>query len=70
MSRCELSVRGHLSASLVELIRARFDDVSTRTGAGPTTTLIVGGLDPAAERALVTLLWDAGHDVIEMHSTR
>ena len=30
----------------------------------------VEGLDPAAERALLTLLRDTGHDVIEMHARR
>jgi len=32
--------------------------------------VVVGGLDPASQRALLTLLWDTGHDVISMRSTR
>jgi hypothetical protein len=67
MSRCELKVRGRLPESVVELIRARFGDVVAR---GEETVLIVAGIDPAAERALLTLLWDAGHDVVSMRSTR
>ena len=41
-----------------------------RRGPGQGTTLVVDGLDPAAERALMTLLWDSGHDVVSMRSTR
>ena len=37
---------------------------------GPGTTLVVDGLDPAAERALMSLLWDGGHDVVSMRFTR
>jgi hypothetical protein len=70
MSRCELSISGPLADSLLELIRSRFGQVTTRPEAGPSTTVIIGGLDPASERALLTLLWDTGHDVISMRSTR
>ena len=70
MSRCELSVGGPLADSLLELIRSRFGEVTTRPDAGPSTTMIVCGLDPASERALLTLLWDTGHDVVSMRSTR
>lgn len=70
MSRCELSVGGQLADSLLELIRSRFGEVTTRPGPGLSTTLIIGGLDPASERALLTLLWDTGHDVVSMRSTR
>jgi len=70
VSRCELSISGPLAAALLDLITTRFGEVTTRAGAGPGTTLIVDGLDPAAERALLTLLWDTGHDVLSMRSTR
>jgi hypothetical protein len=68
MSRCELVVGGQLAGPLLDLIRSRFGEVTTRpeeTG----TTVIVGGMDPASQRALLTLLWDTGHDVISMRST-
>jgi hypothetical protein len=68
--RCELSISGQLAGSLLELIRSRFGDVTTRPAAGSSTTMIVVGLDPASERALLTLLWDTGHDVVSMRSTR
>jgi hypothetical protein len=70
MLRCELCVSGPLADSLLDLIRSRFGEVTTRLEAGPSTTVIIGGLDPASERALMTLLWDTGHDVISMRSTR
>ena len=70
MSRCELCLRGQLAESLLELISDRFGAVTTRPGPELNTTVIVGGLDPASERALLNLLWDTGHDVISMRSTR
>ncbi|GLY99043.1 hypothetical protein [Actinoplanes sp. NBRC 103695] len=69
MSTYELSVRGRLADSLLDLIRNRFGE-ATAFPDGLVTTLNVGGLDPASERALLTLLWDTGHDVIAMRSTR
>ena len=70
MSHCEVSVGGQLADSLLEVIRSRFGDVTTHAGAGLGATLIVRGLDPASERALLTLLWDTGHDVVAMRCTR
>jgi hypothetical protein len=70
MSRCEINVGGQLADTLLELISSRFGEITTRPGAGPSTTVIINGLDPASQRALLTLLWDTGHDVISMRSTR
>ena len=69
MSRSELTIRGRLAESAARLIASRFDAVSTHE-ADALTTLIVEGIDPAAERALLNLLWDTGHDVVGMQSTR
>lgn len=69
MSRFEIGVDGQLAESLVELIRSRFGEVTTRCLATGTTVTVVG-LDPASERALLTLLWDTGHDVVSTRSTR
>jgi hypothetical protein len=46
------------------LIRTRFDHVSAPGADG--TTLVVDDLDQAAVRALLTLLWDAGHEVLSL----
>ena len=53
-----LTVRGPVPGSLTDTIRTRFDRVSL------DTVLVVDDVDQAAVRALLTLLWDAGHDVI------
>jgi len=53
-----LTVRGPVPGSLTDTIRTRFDRVSLGT------VLVVDDVDQAAVRALLTLLWDAGHDVI------
>jgi hypothetical protein len=69
MSRFEIGVDGPLAEPLLDVIRNRFGEVTTRR-AGAATTVTVVGLDPAAERALLTLLWDTGHDVRSTRSTR
>jgi hypothetical protein len=58
-TRCEVTLRGPLSRSLLEVVRARFDHVSTPTA----TVLVVETVDQPAVRALLTLLWDADHEV-------
>ena len=68
MSRFELRVNGPLASWVVELIDTRFEGVVASLGAN--TTVIVTGIDPAAERALLNLLWDAGYDVVSMNATR
>ena len=70
MPSCEITVRGAVPQSLVELISTRFDGLHAAHTPGPDTVLVVQSIDAAAERALLTLLWDAGHDVRSMRSTR
>ena len=60
-TRSELALRGPLSSALLQLIRTRFDQVSV--SAADCSVLIIGDLDQASVRALLTLLWDAGHEV-------
>ena len=62
--RCELTVSGQVARSVVAAMRARFDVVSTRTA--DDTVLTVGVADQAAVRALLIILWDAGHEVVAM----
>jgi hypothetical protein len=66
-TRRELILRGPPSPALMELIRSRFE-VSAPDGESPV--LILEGLDQAAVRALLTLLWDAGHEVVSMTPLR
>jgi 2-keto-3-deoxy-6-phosphogluconate aldolase len=69
MSALELSLRGPVAERVAEQIRSRFGEIAIRTGAAPGTVLVVQGVDPAAQRALLILLWDTGHDVLAMHAS-
>jgi hypothetical protein len=60
-TRSELTLRGPVSGALLGLIRTRFDQVSM--SATDRSVLIIEDLDQASTRALLTLLWDAGHEV-------
>ncbi|GAA1843455.1 hypothetical protein GCM10009836_23520 [Pseudonocardia ailaonensis] len=64
--RYELTVRGTLAQDVLEVIRSRFDRVSATCG--NRSVLVVDDLDQAAVRALLTLLWDTGHELLEMRS--
>ena len=70
MHRFELRVKGRLAESIAALIDTRFDHVVTTPEDGPNTSIVVEGLDPSAERALLNLLWDTGHEVISTRSIR
>jgi hypothetical protein len=65
-TRFEVTLRGPLSRSLLGVIRTRFDHVSTPAGDG--TVLVVGSIDQAALRALLTLLWDADHEILALRA--
>jgi hypothetical protein len=67
-TRCELTLRGPLSQALLGVIRTRFDHVSAPDANG--TVLILENLDQASVRALLTLLWDAGHEVLSLTSSK
>jgi hypothetical protein len=62
--RSALTLRGPLPHTLLDLIHARFDRVSTSDDDG--AVLIVEDLDQASVRALLTLLWDSGHEVLSL----
>ena len=61
-SRYALRLRQPIARSLLEVLRSRFDHVSASVSDG--TVLIVDDLDQAAVRAVLTLLWDTGHEVL------
>ncbi|MFI5952240.1 hypothetical protein [Cryptosporangium sp. NPDC051539] len=58
----QLTLRHPVSEALLRLIRTRFDRVSTPDA----TVLVVEDLDQASMRALLTLLWDAGQEVLSL----
>ncbi|MYT03178.1 MULTISPECIES: hypothetical protein [Streptomyces] len=66
-SHYELTLRGPISRTLLDVIRTRFDHVSTPGADG--TVLIVENIDQASVRALLTLLWDTGHHVLAFEET-
>ena len=67
-STCRLAVTGPLPAGLVETITDRFGTVRT-CREGTDTVLDVEVVDQPSLRALLTLLWDAGHDVHDVSLT-
>jgi hypothetical protein len=60
--RYRLTVRGPLPGAVVATIRERFGRVSITCRSTATAVEIVGADQPEL-RALLTLIWDAGHDV-------
>ncbi|MER6425371.1 hypothetical protein [Streptomyces sp. NPDC001137] len=60
--RYELTTRGPISRTVLDVVRTRFDHVSTPGADG--TVLVVDNIDQASVRALLTLLWDTGHHVL------
>jgi hypothetical protein len=60
-TRYELRLRAPIAHTLLDLVRTRFDHVTTSGADG--TVLIIEGIDQASVRAVLTLLWDTGHEV-------
>jgi hypothetical protein len=63
-----LTVAGPLPSSVAAIIGERFAGVHMRTAAA-ATVLDVRCADQPALRALLTLIWDAGHDVLSLNPT-
>jgi hypothetical protein len=57
-----LVVAGPLSGTAVQLIHSRFGSAASVGHAGPDSAVDLTGDQPAL-RALLTLLWDLGHDL-------
>lgn len=61
---CRVTLAGPLGAAAIRAIRAQYGRVVVSTRAVDCQTVLdLGGLDQAALRGLLTLLWDLGHDV-------
>ncbi len=67
MPACEVTVRGQVALAVIDLIRDRFGEIAARPDSRDTV-LVLPAFDAAAERALLTLLWDTGHEVVSMRS--
>ncbi len=68
MTRYRLSVTGAVPGRLIETITHRFGTVAVGRS-GEDTVLDAVLVDQPSLRALLTLLWDAGHDVHDLSST-
>ena len=66
VTRYRLCVNGTVSRRLVETITHRFGTVLVGRN-GQDTVLDAVLVDQASLRALLTLLWDSGHDVHDVH---
>lgn len=68
MASIEIIVRGSLAESVTSLIASRFTAITVERSRAADSTRIEAEMDQAAERALLALLWDTGHDVMSMRS--
>lgn len=64
-TRYRLVVAGRLSRTAVQLIDSRFGPAASLGDSGPDSTVDLAGDQPAL-RAVLTLLWDLGHDLLSM----
>jgi hypothetical protein len=61
---CRVVVGGPLAEALLDAARARFE-IDHAAGTAHST-LTLHDADQAALRALLTMLWDSGHDVLAL----
>jgi hypothetical protein len=62
-------VTGGLSRTVTELIESRFGTAASVSTDGPNSSVELTADQPAL-RALLTLLWDLGHDVVAVLQPR
>jgi hypothetical protein len=62
-----VTVRGPLAEPVVKAIRRQFEVSTTRDC--DDTVVTAEGVDQAAVRALMVLLWDTGHELLAMSTT-
>ncbi len=65
----KLAVNSAVAESVLEMIKDRFDHVTSQVMPGAGTVVTVTGIDQAGQRALLNLLWDTGHEIRSMSST-
>lgn len=70
MASLEFRVRGYLADSVKEQIQSRFSGLRTISESSGETVFDVDRLDAAAQRALLNLLWDFGHEVTSMRPSQ
>jgi hypothetical protein len=59
----ELTLFGPAAASVVRTLGERYHVVTSTSPAGTDTVMTIADIDQAGERAVLTFLWDTGHQV-------
>ena len=59
----EVTLFGPVASAVLVLLEDRYDQLSVSSPPGADTLLTLASVDQAGERALLTLLWDTGHQV-------
>ncbi len=59
----EVTLFGPAAASVLRTLGERYQGVTSTSPAGGDTVVTIAEIDQAGERALLTLLWDTGHQV-------
>jgi hypothetical protein len=65
----QLAVNSAVAESVLEMIKDRFDHVTSQVTPGAGTVVTVTGIDQSGQRALLNLLWDTGHEIRSMSSS-
>jgi hypothetical protein len=61
--RLEVILFGPAAASVLGTLGERYHVVTSTSPAGTDTVVTIADIDQAGERAVLTLLWDTGHQV-------
>lgn len=59
----EITLFGPVAAAALALLAERYDGVSSSRTCEADSVVTIDDIDPAGERAVLTLLWDTGHRV-------
>jgi hypothetical protein len=61
--RLEVTLFGPAAASVLRALSERYDLTTSTSPCGTDTLIAIADIDQSGERAVVTLLWDTGHQV-------
>jgi hypothetical protein len=61
--RLEVTIFGPVMASVLRTLGERYDLATSTSPRGTDTVLAIADIDQSGERAVVTLLWDTGHQL-------
>ena len=61
--RLDIILFGKVASSVLRTLEERYGPVSSSSSPGADTIVSIADIDQAGERAVLTLLWDTGHEV-------